>query len=139
MDNGEATQQQQQQQSHQQNNIPLPSAQFQQFDPRALLNPKSVPKRPAVEQELERGREVESETPGQVSLVERLHNVHERTASPAKRPRTDDEQKKKPQSNIGSGGALALQQNKSGQPTSTAGPSIDLTMSKYAMQLVYFY
>lgn len=110
-----------------QNNLPSPHAHAPQFDPRALLNPKSFSKRPAAEEEVERGRE-DPTIAGQVSLVERLHNVHERTASPSKRVKTDEEQKKKPHSNLGPGGALDLQAN-SVQPNPTAGPAIDLTMS----------
>lgn len=121
MEHGEAMQQEQ-------NARPAP--QIQQYDSRMLLNPKSVPKRPASEQEPERGREIGQATPGQVSLVERLHNVHERTASPAKRARTNEEhQNKLHQSNIGSAGALDLKQNNP-KPTATRGPAIDLTMSK---------
>ena len=113
---------------------PSPTPQYQQaFDPRALLNPRSVaPKRPATEQEHERGRE--SDAPGQVSLVERLHNVHERTASPAKKVKTEDDHKKKTNSHtsFGGGGALDLSKPQSEPATLIAqpGPSIDLTMSK---------
>lgn len=65
------------------------------FDPAALLNPKSAPKRPASStgEETERGR-ADPTISGQVSLVERLHNVQERTASPAKRVKTADEQQR---------------------------------------------
>jgi hypothetical protein len=111
---------------------PNPSPQFQHFDARALLNPKTVSKRPATDQEqgLERGREDPSAV-GQVSLVERLHHVQERTSSPAKRARTQDEQKKaaKPHAGFGSGGALDLNRNNQ-QSLPTQGPAIDLTMSK---------
>ena len=106
--------------------------QFQQFDARALLNPKSVSKRPAIDQaqEFERGRE-DPAPAGQVSLVERLHHVQERTASPAKRARTEDEHRKAAKGHIGFGSGGALDLNRiSQQPVSTKGPSIDLTMSK---------
>jgi hypothetical protein len=68
-----------------------PTAHTPRFDPRALLNPKSAAaKRPASSgQDSERGR-TEPTVTGQVSLVERLHNVQERTASPAKRVKTED-------------------------------------------------
>ncbi|PSN71344.1 SNF2 family helicase/ATPase-like protein [Corynespora cassiicola Philippines] len=103
-----------------------------QYDPRALLNPKLMPKRPASEEvAADRGRE-EPPLPGQISLVERLHNVHERTASPSKRVKTDDERaKSRPHAAMGSGNALNLQTT-SARPTpvSTPGPPpIDLTMS----------
>lgn len=107
----------------------------QQFDPRALLNPRSVSKRPAAEQESERGRESElgHELPGQVSLVERLHNVHERTASPAKKIKTDDDRTKKTHSpaNFGAG-ALNMKKQTNGQDTQPpqSNLAIDLTMSK---------
>ncbi|KAF2194246.1 hypothetical protein K469DRAFT_549083 [Zopfia rhizophila CBS 207.26] len=72
----------------------------QAFDPRALLDPKSVSKRPVSDNGSDRGRE---EAPGQTSLIERMHNVHERTESPSKRVRLDaDEQrnKQRPHANI---------------------------------------
>lgn len=92
-----------------------------------------MPKRPASEEvAADRGRE-EPPLPGQISLVERLHNVHERTASPSKRVKTDDERaKSRPHAAMGSGNALNLQTT-SARPTpvSTPGPPpIDLTMSK---------
>ncbi|CAI6233340.1 unnamed protein product [Periconia digitata] len=123
----------------QQNSLPvpttaqqLPSQPRQQyaFDPRALLNPK----RPAGAH-ADRGREDATEHgSGQFNLVERIHNVAERTASPAKRPRVDDpnEQNKKIQiRNGGSGGALDLTQKQGSSNVSASGPAaaIDLTMS----------
>ncbi|KAF2870907.1 SNF2 family helicase/ATPase-like protein [Massariosphaeria phaeospora] len=95
-------------------------------------------KRPASEGEADRGRE-DPIFPGQVSLVERLHNVHERTASPAKRIKTEAEGARQlPPSAIGSSGALDLQSNNNratsstnNQPTSTPAAThgaIDLTM-----------
>lgn len=100
------------------------------FDPRALLNPKAKPKRPASDTESDRGRDGEAGS-GQISLVERLHNVHERTASPSKRVKTQDDQKKQPPKvEVLSSGALDLKPKDgepNGQPQSA---SIDLTMSK---------
>jgi hypothetical protein len=104
--------------------------QFQRFDAGALLNPRSASKRPATDQEQqpERGRE-DSAAAGQVSLVERLHHVQERTASPAKRARTEDEPKApKSHSAFAHGSALDLNRN-SQQPPPTQGTAIDLTMS----------
>lgn len=100
------------------------------FDPRALLNPMPG-KRPA--EEADRGRA--NPPMGQVSLVERLHNVHERTASPAKRFKADNQRKNTSNgSNFGNGNALDLKQS-NGQPPvaqapQTQGPAIDLTMSE---------
>ncbi|KAL5432753.1 hypothetical protein PMIN06_004428 [Paraphaeosphaeria minitans] len=115
---------------------PSPALQYQsqQFDPRALLNPKSASKRPAAEQEPERGREPSSGEglSGQVSLVERLHNVHERTASPAKKIKTDDDHHKKKSHSPASfgAGALDLKKPSNGQAQAPPpGPAIDLTMS----------
>ncbi|KAL1608529.1 hypothetical protein SLS60_003471 [Paraconiothyrium brasiliense] len=114
---------------------PSPTSLYQpqQFDPRALLNPKSVSKRSAAEQEAERGRETENgqELPGQVSLVERLHNVHERTASPAKKVKTEDDHKKKNRSPASFGaGALDLKKQSNGEPqVQQPNLAIDLTMS----------
>lgn len=108
-----------------------PPPQSTQFDPRALLNPKSpTTKRPASSGgEPDRGR-ADPTIAGQVSLVERLHNVQERTASPAKRVKTEEERKKAPQWTAFSGGsALELQKANNNQNFQT-GPSIDLTMSK---------
>jgi hypothetical protein len=116
--------------------IPSPAPQYQPqlFDPRALLNPKSVSKRPAAEQNPERGRETENgqQLPGQVSMVERLHNVHERTASPAKKIKTEDDRKKQNRSPASFGaGALDLTKQSNGQAQmSQRNLAIDLTMSK---------
>jgi hypothetical protein len=94
------------------------------FDPAALLNPKSAAKRPASTSE---GSETSA---GQVSLVERLHNVQERAASPAKRVKTTEEQQRRKKysngASFGGGSALDLTQN-SGVPLP---PPVDLTMSK---------
>jgi hypothetical protein len=107
--------------------------QFSQFDPSALLNPRSTSsKRPASSGgDTDRGRP-DPTIAGQVSLVERLHNVQERTASPAKRVKTEEERKKKTgNSAFGGGSALELQRTNGQGPTQPpAGPAIDLTMSK---------
>jgi hypothetical protein len=116
------------------NNNAAPPPQKPQFDPQALLNPKSPnTKRPASSGgDPDRGR-TDATTAGQVSLVERLHNVQERTASPAKRVKTEDPRNKKngTSSNFGGGSALELQ-NSTAQPLAfQSGPSIDLTLSKF--------
>jgi hypothetical protein len=107
--------------------------QFPQFDPSALLNPRSTSsKRPASSGgDTDRGRP-DPTIAGQVSLVERLHNVQERTASPAKRVKTEEERKKKADNSaFGGGSALDLQRTNGQGPTQPpAGPAIDLTMSK---------
>lgn len=106
-----------------------------QFDPSALLNPRSSnSKRPAssgTDINADRGRP-DPTIAGQVSLVERLHNVQERTASPAKRVKTEEERRKPKaaSSNFAGGSGLELQ-NSNGQPQGQQGPAIDLTMSRY--------
>jgi hypothetical protein len=116
--------------------IPSPAPQYQSqlFDPRALLNPKSVSKRPAAEQGPERGRETENgqELPGQVSMVERLHNVHERTASPAKKTKTEDDHKKQNRSpaSFGAGALDLTKQSNTHTQIPQHNLAIDLTMSK---------
>jgi hypothetical protein len=93
--------------------------QFPQFDPSALLNPRSTSsKRPASSGgDTDRGRP-DPTIAGQVSLVERLHNVQER-------------KKKAGNSAFGGGSALDLQRTNGQGPTQPpAGPAIDLTMSK---------
>jgi hypothetical protein len=115
------------------------------FDPRALLNPKvaAAAKRPASSggEEADRGR-TDPAVPGQISLVERLHNVQERTASPAKRVKTEDRRKQNVnRANFGGGSALDLQ-NPNGQPPPPQpqqGPAIDLTMSKDSEIAVWKY
>lgn len=107
-----------------------------QFDPRALLNPTSgTPKRPASSGgETDRSR-IEPSNTGQVSLVERLHNVQERTSSPAKRLKAGELHPSPPsRANFAAGSALGLQyQHNSPAATSPPQqkPAIDLTMSKY--------
>ena len=110
-----------------------PANPSQQFDPRALLNPRIAnSKRPASSGgESDRGRP-DATIAGQVSLVERLHNVQERTASPVKRVKTEDPQRQSPsRPNFAGGSGLDLQnQNGFAAPPRQAGSAIDLTMSK---------
>ncbi|KAH9870906.1 hypothetical protein J1614_006478 [Plenodomus biglobosus] len=114
-------------------NNATPVSQPPRFDPRALLNPKSSSqaKRPASSgEDSERGR-AEPAIAGQISLVERLHNVQERTASPAKRIRTNEPQKPNDKrTNLGGGRTLDLQNsNEQRTPAHPQGLQIDLTMS----------
>jgi hypothetical protein len=106
-----------------------PAPQFQTFDPRALLGPKAAGKRPASEADSDRGRE-ESANAGQVSLVERLHNVQERTASPSKRVKTEGDDRKQPPANFSSSGALNMKSADNQTPQLPQSSSVDLTMSK---------
>jgi hypothetical protein len=100
------------------------------FDPRALLNPKAPTKRAAAEAESDRGRPEENGG-GQVSLVERLHNVQQRTASPAKRIKTEEENKKKPPKPSFSGGGILDMKPKNEPPDhQSQSTAIDLTMSE---------
>ncbi|KAH4573906.1 hypothetical protein HBI62_155080 [Parastagonospora nodorum] len=101
-----------------------------QFSPTALLNPRSLAsKRPASSgSDLDRGRS-DPTIAGQISLVERLHNVQERTASPAKRIKTDEDRKKSTHRQGFNGGSSLELQKTSSQAPSQTGPSIDLTMS----------
>ncbi|KAH5167190.1 hypothetical protein HBH77_242550 [Parastagonospora nodorum] len=86
-----------------------------QFSPTALLNPRSLAsKRPASSSsDLDRGR-TNPTIASQISLVEQLHNVQERTASPAKRIKTDEDRKN----------SLELQKTSSQAPSQT-GPNDD--------------
>lgn len=104
-----------------------------QFSPTALLNPRSLAsKRPASSgSDLDRGR-TDPTIAGQISLVERLHNVQERTASPAKRVKTDEDRTKFAYRQGFSGGSSLELQKTSGQAPAQTGPSIDLTMSKHS-------
>jgi hypothetical protein len=117
------------------NNNVTPVPQFPQFDPSSLLNPRSTSsKRPASSGgDPDRGRP-DPTIAGQVSLVERLHNVQERTSSPAKRVKTEEELRRAiGTSGFGSGSALGLQRSNGQAPTQpSAGPAIDLTMSRCA-------
>lgn len=117
---------------NQNNNNDTPTPQMPTFDPRALLNPKAAAsKRPASSGgDHDRGR-TDPTIAGQVSLVERLHNVQERTASPAKRVKTDENRKKLANgSSFGGSSALGLQnQNINGHTHPQQAPAIDLTMS----------
>ncbi|KAH3957945.1 hypothetical protein HBI26_252360 [Parastagonospora nodorum] len=101
-----------------------------QFSPTALLNPRSLAsKRPASSgSDLDRGR-TDPTIAGQISLVEQLHNVQERTASPAKRIKTDEDRKKSTHRQGFNGGSSLELQKTSSQAPSQTGPSIDLTMS----------
>jgi hypothetical protein len=107
-----------------------------QFDPRALLNPKTGnPKRPASSGgDSDRGRS-EPNNIGQVSLVERLHNVQERTASPAKRLKAGELQIGTPNRATFTGGSPLGLQSHTGSPAAASPQqksAIDLTMSKYS-------
>lgn len=116
--------------THYQNNSATPVPQSPHYNPQDLLNPKSpASKRPA-SSGTDRGR-VDPTIAGQVALVERLHNVYERTASPAKRLKTveDEPKKKTAHSHFGGGGTLELAKPPGQPPALPAGPSIDLTMS----------
>ncbi|KAF2846659.1 SNF2 family helicase/ATPase-like protein [Plenodomus tracheiphilus IPT5] len=107
---------------HDDNIAPVPK--LPRFDPRALLNPKSSreAKRPASS-----GEDTEPAVAGQVSLVERLHNVQERTASPAKRVKTHEPQPS--HANFAGGSSLDLQHSGKQPPEPPQGLQIDLTMS----------
>ncbi|KAH5184303.1 hypothetical protein HBH77_178430 [Parastagonospora nodorum] len=98
--------------------------------PTALLNPRSLAsKRPASSSsDLNRGR-TDPTIAGQISLVKQLHNVQERTASPAKRIKTDENRKKSThRQGFNSSSSLELQKTSSQAPSQT-GPSINLTIS----------
>jgi hypothetical protein len=109
-----------------------PAPKLPYFDPTSLLNSRSASssKRPASSGgDTDRGR-ADPTIAGQVSLVERLHNVQERTASPAKRVKTDEERRKTAK-NSSFGGSSALElQKPNGQIPTQQGPAIDLTMSE---------
>lgn len=101
------------------------------FDPAALLNPKSATKRPASSATASEASQPEPSSAGQVSLVERLHNIQERAASPAKRVKTVEEQQRKKKSSNGSqlGGGSALELNNGGYTPLPLPQQVDLTMS----------
>lgn len=102
------------------------------FDPAALLNPKAAPKRPATTSEASSSSRSETASAGQVGLVERLHNVQERAASPAKRVKTADEQQKKKSSNgsqFAGSNSLDLKNSTNGGPAAPSQVHLDLTMS----------
>ncbi|KAF2713288.1 hypothetical protein K504DRAFT_461842 [Pleomassaria siparia CBS 279.74] len=106
------------------------------YDPRTLLHPRSMSKRPAVEPQPSAEQDGGQDDPtiaGQVSLVERLHNVHDRAHSPAKRIKTEDERKKSRQLHMGGGSTLAPDSTNHtpapSPPTASNGGAIDLTMS----------
>jgi len=122
------------QQATQQNQTPPATP---RFDPTALLNPKSTAKRPASTAAGSESSGAEPTSAGQVSLVERLHNVQERAASPAKRVKTTEEQqrKKKPSNGASFGGGSALDLNQNGGPGLPPPAQVDLTMSKSPQSL----
>ncbi|KAF2279431.1 SNF2 family helicase/ATPase-like protein [Westerdykella ornata] len=103
------------------------------YDPRALLNPRTASKRPAASDAgSERGPD-DIPPNGQVSLVERLHNVQQRTASPAKRPKTEDEHTRQATPNVSGGSTLAMNAHSQASPSALpTNPSacVDLTMSE---------
>jgi SNF2 family DNA or RNA helicase len=116
----------------------VPQVSPQKFDPRALLNPRSLSKLNPQPEIVEigngeqRGRNViQGPGPGMGSQVERLHNVYARAEQSPKRPRVEDEeQRKKPKLGpMGAGDLMA-----SLRPSLTAQPAqlnnnvtIDLT------------
>lgn len=107
------------------------TAHHPQFDPSALLNPRSASKRPASSGgDADRGR-ADPTIAGQVSLVERLHNVQERTASPAKRVKTEEERRKTARNSSFRGGSALDLQSSNRQAQAQPGPAIDLTMSTF--------
>ncbi|KAH6092876.1 hypothetical protein HBI65_146560 [Parastagonospora nodorum] len=101
-----------------------------QFSPTALLNPRSLAsKRPASSgSDLDRGR-TDPTIAGQISLVEQLHNVQERTALLAKRIKTDEDRKKSTHCQGFNGGSSLELQKTSSQALSQTGLLIDLTIS----------
>ncbi|KAH3943952.1 hypothetical protein HBH53_167620 [Parastagonospora nodorum] len=101
-----------------------------QFSPTALLNPRSLAsKRPASSSSDLNRRRTDPTIASQISLVKQLHNVQERTASPAKRIKTDKDRKKSThRQGFNSGSSLKLQKTSSQAPSQT-GPSINLTIS----------
>ncbi|KAH5767119.1 hypothetical protein HBI93_144200 [Parastagonospora nodorum] len=101
-----------------------------QFSPTALLNPRSLAsKRPALSSSDLNRRRTNPTIAGQISLVEQLHNVQERTASPAKRIKTNEDRKKSTHRQGFNGSSSLKLQKTSSQAPSQTGPSIDLTMS----------
>jgi hypothetical protein len=117
--------------THNNNGVPAPHT--PSYNPAALLNPKAAnAKRPASSGgDQDRGRAADHAFAGQVSLVERLHNVQERTSSPAKRVKTDENRRKTANgSGFGGGSALELQNSNGNVPAPQSGPVIDLTMGE---------
>ncbi|KAH5662359.1 hypothetical protein HBI44_245070 [Parastagonospora nodorum] len=101
-----------------------------QFSLTALLNPRSLAsKRPALsDSDLNRGR-TDPTIASQILLVKQLHNVQERTASLAKRIKTNEDRKKSThRQGFNGGSSLKLQKTSSQAPLQT-GLSIDLTIS----------
>lgn len=104
------------------------------FDPAALLNPKLSSKRSAPSATISEGSTSEPSRAGQVSLVERLHNVQERAASPAKRVKTvEEQQRKKKSSSSAQFGGSALDLNNGGRAPVPLPAPVDLTMSMNLM------
>lgn len=102
------------------------------YDPRALLNPRASSSKRSASSAASGGSPADVAHAGQVSLVERLHNVHHRTSSPAKRLKTDDDNAKNfATPSVRGGGALDVALKNGEHPATTAqSTSIDLTMSK---------
>ncbi|KAH5049652.1 hypothetical protein HBI73_247600 [Parastagonospora nodorum] len=101
-----------------------------QFSPTALLNPQSLAsKRPASSSSDLNRRRTDPTIASQISLVKQLHNVQERTASPAKRIKTDEDRKKSTHRQGFNGSSSLKLQKTSSQAPSQTGPSIDLTIS----------
>lgn len=107
------------------------------YDPRALLNPGASWKRPVSDADADGDQgPIDAVQAGQVALVERLHNVSQRMASPAKRVKTEDgERKQQPTSSLPAGSALSFKPKDDGPspPRPAESPAIDLTMSKCAV------
>ncbi|KAH5499523.1 hypothetical protein HBI29_162640 [Parastagonospora nodorum] len=101
-----------------------------QFSLTALLNPRSLAsKRPALSSsDLNRGR-TDPTIASQISLIKQLHNVQERTASPAKRIKTDEDRKKSTHRQGFNGGSSLKLQKTSSQVLSQTGLLIDLIIS----------
>ncbi|KAF2109943.1 SNF2 family N-terminal domain-containing protein [Lophiotrema nucula] len=108
------------------------------MDPRLLLDPKGSRNRETASSNGIQKSQATGKRPasaggeeangGQISLVERLHNVHERTSSPSKRAKTDEQHHKQKARGAPGGGGLDLQNNRPPPPLPQA-PAIDLTMS----------
>lgn len=106
------------------------------FDPRALLNPRA-PKRPVSDTQSDRGQGAEDAgQTGQLSLVERLHNVHYRADSPAKRAKTDGDVNSRQHTSVQGGSTLQVNPPPGvsapfppPQIPELQTPAIDLTMS----------
>ncbi|KAH5838070.1 hypothetical protein HBI88_096660 [Parastagonospora nodorum] len=101
-----------------------------QFSPTALLNPQSLAsKRPALSSSDLNRRRTDPTIASQISLVEQLHNVQERTASPAKQIKTNEDCKKSTHCQGFNGSSSLKLQKTSSQALLQTGPSINLTIS----------